>query len=791
MTVSYRSAPLAGMHMDQWAHFTPAYCIPPGTPAGEIGGGGTNSLVAMIGGTPRPVRPTSSPFPGGLGYPAAPTLTGSETWFPTGFHAYSRVKYSKTYGVVVTGMAALDPGGAIVSDGHACFNSHEVDPTGGHRKWRYMGRQANDWFSYFEYDWAANRDLVVPVNNDDRINVLNGSLAALHAGTIPTVGTQVWIASGSFVSGGRRLTVPSGHNPIYSLPWRNEFWIWQQNINTLYRINLTTGGWEDITIPAAVWDPNTMGYQYMCPDPVSRRMIFMRLDLTASPDTSQNGVARYPALFWAVDPANPSSPASWTFLGTSTRKLNNVSAANLRALLHVGGSRYFFLDPWNNTDVCFQTPFNVSGLPYQRTLGGGYPVEFYIKETNRPRTLIFARTTIPATNYSDAHGRSFSRRAWNAQKHSDMAYNPLTGRMWHAGGDVGGLSLASSGNAAMVSFSPTDIAGMQVEISQPATSSHTPHFKLTDQCGIAWRPADSCFWFNAAQNYPDANRISCPGWEDVFDSSGSAAQHAAWLAGINAAYGTSFTDSSRLVWRVNPVTKVLTPFEPQATGYPATLGAVWTHGESRKSFKWDCDPTTDRICQISRNLRDAGGGLVQDEPVCEVYNPSANTFESAACSFDEANNVSISGSSQGDYSTMDPANGRVYFYDYVYGYVFRVDVRAGTYTRNSKPHFHTRRVCTMVPGWRTINRVYMKVANGVLFLILDNSSGRVRLFSFKDDGSETQPTEHNTPPFLLAKVMGRYQSGAEDRLMLVGSGGGNPVHPSYTDYGNDVWTVRF
>lgn len=748
MSVSYRASPVAVFNNRRgFNHATFGFPCPDTTVDPGVGGGGSATITVYVGGEFR--LAWSSDLVDGGGYPPAgwtaqPSLTGSERWWPNGFHTYGRASYSPNYGYIYAGCMSLRPDGRV-GTAHGCFQPPYAGNGNVYNSWKYLAPSsqsggeggANAWNFHLGFDYALRKDLVVMgVGGDIRLTVR--SISGVWP-NVATLGPVVWEGTpAEYAAGYGFYYVQNPGGDRHNLPWLGHWWIMDLSRPSgpkLWRFSSLSASNPIVDIPLDAGVLTRMGSGFasnlaIAIDHYNRRVIAGQADITQAPD----GAGRYPIILWDVHPTT----YAWTQItvGGSPLYVYPPAVSNIiNPLTHAGAFKFNWWDRAGPSDWSSWSGA-VEGTNELRFSTGGHNwINLHIpKSGNAPRSVTLQSHTFNSSGYINGEVMR--------QKHVEYAQAGPDGRVFGVGGDTGGG--AGSGSQWVFSLNPEDPTSVREEQSYIITGKPVRPLH-PDEVGFQWRAASSDFWFTYMYRYPyDTSHSDYASQEEWISITGGGAARA---------------------WRYNPTTKIWTTYA--ITPAPGFESKVWYQGDG-VGGRWYHDPGADTMVAICFNTNTSISVMKCSDYTFKQY-PANRLHDGATILPDGRSPTAIMGDTGwrlcgDDRATIDPATGMLYFWNSYTGDVYRCDTRASPYTYNSVQYLPIYWCFRLPCTYGTRNFTHFSWAKGVLWIV---SVYRVYSWAPGEDGA----WEHEVPLHFGATALCRYTVGGDERLAAMGSDG--------------------
>lgn len=776
MSLSFKSAPVQAFTNRDQTYFV-SYPFPgPGNSSHDPGegGGGSELIVVKQGGVYKPAY-RSSLVPGTLpagDYPAQPTLTGSEDWWPCGLHGYGRVSWSPNFGVVISGVTGLAPDG-VVRTVNASFVYWDMSNLNQQNRWRYIAPfwgtggelsggsyLPNSWTCHFGYDHALKSDLVYRFD-ERRIYRISGAWPGQAS-----LGAAVFTLTGAQESAGYILDV-GGYNgnggmERVGIPWRNEWWILQCPQSAvltqrLWGFNTGTGVLFDITLPAGVTSRFGGSGQYpgnlcLSVDPLSQRVIAAQADTTQTPIT-ENGTSKWPLILWEVDAAARTFTPIWFTNPPNVICADKNNGINL--FTWAGGFRHIYWDTYTLSNVVWPA---VVG---SRSQGGSKPRQIYIAKNGAPRNITFSSQTI-TQNAPDLYLR---------QKHTEYAYRPSDGRVYCHGGDQERPS-SGDGNQSIWSFVPDNFEATWREDQSKTFTGKPIRPANIDENG--WQVRADEFWMMPGYPYPTTINF------------GGNLRHGDYAAASDMNVGewaTATGGTSNQFWKWNQGTNLWTtyPIDP-ASGETGPFGNETVGGtklNSSQQLRWYYDSAADRMAIASY-----GGSVLLQAPCVKMVEfvagiPKYRVFKANRLTNGSATlpdgRVTPNPLWREDRAGIDSTTGYLYNWNATNGDLFRIQTWTApgnyaypTYIEPGSGHtmLPVEWCCKLPTTTETGNAVFFLPINGVCWIVTITASGRARVYSWAP--GDAHAWEHDTPAGMFCTAAFVYEAGGVKKIMLLG-----------------------
>lgn len=794
MTLSYRAAPVQAYNgRDQVYQFTFPWPAPAGD--GGLGGGGADSITVRMGPDDYRLAWNSSVGsypPAGYGYPAQPTLTGSEDWWIHGVHGYGRVTWSPNYGVVVSGVVGLRPNGTVGHVNASFLPDVTANYGNGEKRWRYMAPYygtggeggSNSWNYHLGYDLGLRSDLVV-VREERRVYRLSGSW-----GSTATRGAALWSMTAAHVAAGYTLDCDlpaSGFDRVH-LPWRNEWWIVKifddggQVANSLiWGFNHTQSGDGsafNVGIPAAAMSRLTATYpDNLClsVDQLGQRVFAAQADILATP-TTDNGCTKYPLLLWEINPATH----VWTAvtLASTMYVFPPGKSRGHNPLCWHGGFRWIYWDRYggdSGATVYYENPS--SGY----SVGSFKPRLIFIPKNAAPRNITFT---------SNACGSIVSPvlDKWTNNKHNEIAYRPANDRVYFHGGD---MQDAGSGQQSIFSFDPENAPATLTMEQAFNFSSHEFRPMNVDEHGWALRTATDDFWMMYGYPFPTScDNTRHPGWGAPYSIDAIANPTGQWQVE---------TGGTEVLWKWNPTTRIWTTHAlTAATGETGPFG-LESVGSSKFTSahqkRWYYDSSADRMV-----IAAYGGNILYQTPCVKfiTFNEGtpkyrvfiANRLTSGSTTLPDGRSVPNPLGFE-DAAAFDSTTGYLYVFNNLTGDVFRIQTWAGvgnyaypSYSGPSGPTLPVEWCCKIHPTTDTGNVTKLVFMHGAVWIVNTYAANRARVFSWAP--GDAHAWEHDTPFGMCCAEICVYKHAGVDKMVAIG-GAAVPTQRNGPEY-KRIWT---
>ena len=776
MTLSYKAAPVAIYDGNDRIFFK---SFPWPTPGGDpgLGGGGSESITVKMGAGDYRLAWNGSP-PSGLGYPASPTLAGSEPFWIHGIHGYGRVTWSPTYGVVVSGVSGLSPTGTVRHINTYFHHSNDVNPD---HCWKYMGKWygyggsgqpgPDAWDYHFGFDHGLQADLVCVIE-ENRLYTISGS-----AGSPATRGTTpVWSATAAHISAGYLLNCGFGGSGLdrVNLGWRNEWWIAQvldsgDGSNAIiWGFNRSQTGDSSaftVAIPSAARSRLTSGYPdnlALTVDQTGHRIFAYQADILAS-SQAQNGRTKFPLLLWEIDPVTH----SWTQVSIPSTLYVTPPGKSRghNPMCWANGFRWIYWDVLGDSggNIYYATPDSTAGFSY--TQGGFRPINIFIPKNGAPRNITFtsnAAGSIPGIG-----------DGWTGQKHNEYQYRTANDRVYLSGGDIDG---GGDGQQGIYSFDPENAASTMTVEQNPIFTGMEVRPVWPDEHGWAYKAATDEFWF--IYGYPYPTYIGPP-------------EQGTWPAAANLSDSTwhSTTGGTQVLWKWNPTTKVWTTHTlSAASGETGPFGGETvdplTKITSAHQKRWYYDSVANRLV-----IAAYGGSITLQTPCVKIVELSsgspqyrvyvANRLASVpsgnVMTFGDGRqiNIGVTPLWNEDSAAFDSTTGYLYVYNTATGDLLRVKTWTSvgntaypTYSFAGQAHLPVEWCCKLPATPGTANLTKFAVMHGAAWAVITTASNRARVFSWAP--GDAHAWEHDTPYGMCAGAITVYKKAGVDKLMAIG-----------------------
>jgi len=760
MSLAYRSFPIEEQQGDIVTQRTAPWRLPPNDPG--IGGGTAGSIKVMIGGdgveppfgsaTPTNVwpgfsnadKPTDNP-----GY-VAPSLTGTERWFPIANHGWGRcIQVRPPYGLL--------------------FNTYGLTPTDGRVRYGLCAYGPYDELSSrpvnaFPFpNWKmlmlpSDATLAIGYSPTGKLIVLNGVAADGRTvneinwsgtwGTLATLGSQIaQMPATAAANGWRYQDEQHGGTQRLTLDWRNEVWIVRTKDGSTAPSNFifgfTTnnppnGAWFEVQVPQAVLDrAGDIGNLMLAVDRYYQRIFALQQD-RINPD--DNFTIKAPAIVWEITPGSIAGGV----LQCTWKPVSMTGAPNIRALStaqvrqsfhHIGGIRFVHMEARFGDSTPYALPRlptdnpvdgNIDGNGTKWNWGGSSYFEAQIP-VESPRSVTFQRYDWPRP--TDANG--FIRPA--NSKHERWAQRGPDGKLFLGGGDTD--HLVGGDREPIFSSYSKDLASVDPE--NPAT--------LAIETYMNWR-VDEVNW-----DY-DSRR------DGFWWGKGTISQEPPGNADIQF---------------YNPTTKVFGPSWNRGQMTVVGPESIWPSNENSSWLGYD--PALDRLVKFG-----GGGGQnyliiienLSGTPTRQVWRinalqndgPSSPPGGSVWWKLDLNNMIDV----QRDTQCMNKATGDVYVCHWKSRALLRIDTRAGFIDmgthRRAKVYYEGVLLPASPP---TENMLYMGHCETFLVVQTRESMGRARLYTWAP--GEPRFTEHPTPSDYCGSTMITFKKGGVWKVFSNGS----------------------